>query len=725
MSAKVKVAIGFIALLPAGGIQAAAPVRHELTVTLEPEQHGIAVIDMVTLPEPLGRDQSLQFTLHPDLTVDAAPHRLRCSRPESDSSPAGLMPQTCTLTAGEPVSTLTLRYSGTIQHALRQQGDDTRGFQETPGFIGAEGVFLTGASQWYPQFGGEFVNFTLEVTLPESWRAVSQGSRRLDTVTGRQRRNRWEEQSPQEEIFLVAGPFTEYSEPDSTGPITAYAYLRTADPALARRYLDATGPVIESYQRLIGPYPYGKFALVENFWETGYGMPSFTLLGAKVIRLPFILYSSYPHEILHNWWGNGVYVDYANGNWSEGLTSYLADHLLKEQQGEGAAWRRDLLQNYTDFVGVGKDFPLAQFHGRHSASTEAVGYGKAQMVFHLLRQELGDNAFIQGLRQFYRKYRFQRAGFAELFTEFAAAGQRDLGRFAAQWIQRPGAPELRLDAVQVAQTGDAYTITGTIEQLQEGAPFELHLPVAITLQGMEAAYQTHIEMMRKRQDFSLTVPKPPLRLDVDPEFDVFRRLHPTELPAALSLAFGAERSLIVIPARAPPSLRESYEALATRWQNQGSAITVVPDDAIEDLPADGAVWLLGWENRFLDRFKENSRDEDLSWTPSAVVLNRTAYEADRATVVLATRRRGNPRQALIWLGASQAAAVAGLAAKLPHYRKYSYLVFTGAEPTVIAKGQWPVHGSPLSVIFPSGTGSQIPPPARLAVRRPLIELPLP
>jgi hypothetical protein len=56
-------------------------------------------------------------------------------------------------------------------------------------------------------------------------------------------------------------------------------------------------------------------------------MPSFTLLGSRVIRLPFILYSSYPHEILHNWWGNSVYVDYARGNWSEGLTSYLAESI--------------------------------------------------------------------------------------------------------------------------------------------------------------------------------------------------------------------------------------------------------------------------------------------------------------------------------------------------------------------------------------------------------------
>jgi len=43
----------------------------------------------------------------------------------------------------------------------------------------------------------------------------------------------------------------------------------------------STGQYLEMYEKLIGPYPYSKFALIENFWETGYGMPSFTLPGSS------------------------------------------------------------------------------------------------------------------------------------------------------------------------------------------------------------------------------------------------------------------------------------------------------------------------------------------------------------------------------------------------------------------------------------------------------------
>ncbi len=62
-------------------------------------------------------------------------------------------------------------------------------------------------------------------------------------------------------------------------------------------------------------------------------MPTYTLLGQDIVRLPFIVETSLGHEILHQWFGNLVYIDYEKGNWAEGLTTYLADHLYEEQKG--------------------------------------------------------------------------------------------------------------------------------------------------------------------------------------------------------------------------------------------------------------------------------------------------------------------------------------------------------------------------------------------------------
>ena len=202
----------------------------------------------------------------------------------------------------------------------------------------------------------------------------------------------------------MAGAWHEYS--DHAGDVEIFAFLREADPALAGKYLEATKRYLKLYEGMLPAYPYASFALVENFWETGYGMPSFTLLGPRIIRFPFILHSSYPHEILHNWWGNSVFVEFESGNWCEGLTAYLADHLVKEGLGRGAEYRRDTLKNYSNFIHEGKDFPLAEFRSRHSSASEAVGYGKSLMLWHMLRRSIGDKRFTAGLRGFYAAYRF-------------------------------------------------------------------------------------------------------------------------------------------------------------------------------------------------------------------------------------------------------------------------------------------------------------------------------
>jgi hypothetical protein len=66
----------------------------------------------------------------------------------------------------------------------------------------------------------------------------------------------------------------------------------------------------------------------------GFGFPSYTLIGGTVLRLPFIIHTSLGHEIAHCWWGNGVLVDDDGGNWSETLTTYVADYLYQEKKSE-------------------------------------------------------------------------------------------------------------------------------------------------------------------------------------------------------------------------------------------------------------------------------------------------------------------------------------------------------------------------------------------------------
>jgi hypothetical protein len=697
----------------------AAQLHHDLAVSLDPEQASLEVTDTITVPR--GTD-TLVFSLHPGLQPRLLEGDAQLARlPAATGGDRERGPERYRVTLPAGRDSFTLRYSGRIRHALQQQGEEyARSFSTTRGMISPEGVFLSGSGYWYPHIEASLLSFDLALRLPGTWKGMSQGDRLETLDAGGNRTERWRCTAPQEEIYLIAGPFTEYAH--TQNGVQAMALLRRPDPALAQKYLDATHRYIALYDELIGPYPFGKFALVENFWETGYGMPSFTLLGPKVIRLPFILNSSYPHEILHNWWGNSVYIDYESGNWAEGLTSYLADHLIKEQQGRGAGYRRNTLQKYADYAGKQKDFPLTAFRGRHSARTEAIGYGKTLMLFHMLRRHLGDAVFIEGLRSLYRQHRFRVVDFSTLQRVFSDVAQRPLDNFFAQWVERTGAPQLHASRVQAEATDTGYRLTMAVEQTQPGETYDLELPLAITLEGRQQASEIDVRIRQSRETLQLDLPARPLHVELDPGFDVFRRLHRNEIPPAISQAIGAERVLIVLPSKADTRLRDAYRKLAESWQRtSGEQLEVITDDALEAIPADRTVWLFGWKNRFRPGLSQALQAYDFQDQGERVQIGETTLAADTHSIVVMARQPRAADMALGWLAADSAAALPGLARKLPHYGRYSYLAFTGTAPNNTLKGQWPVVDSPMSVRVAQADGAVIDyQPAGLAPRSALV-----
>ncbi len=688
--------------LVAAPVSADPLLHHDLRVLLEPAEGKISVEDQLGLPLE-GTDWT--FSLHAGM----AP---RVSAVEATLSPLGAEGhlERFRLTLPEQGSPVTLSYGGRIRHGLDPVQESLGRQREwTRGIISADGVFLDGASGWYPRFEDRLIGFDLSVELPPGWLAVSQGAgpdprRSEDSVTVR-----WRESQPQDDIYLMAGAFRLYEQATPIAP--AQIYLRRADEGLANRYLEATGRYLDLYSRLIGPYPYAKFALVENFWATGYGMPSFTVLGAEVIRLPFIPTSSYPHEVLHNWWGNGVYVDYESGNWSEGLTSYLADHLLKEEAGQGAAYRRDSLQGYASYVQAEKDFPLTAFRGRHSAASQAVGYGKTLMLFHMLRRELGDETFVAGLRRFYGDNRFRTAGFAEVRRAFEAVSGRDLGPFFDQWTRRTGAPSLAIERVTRTPTETGYRIAGLVRQTQSAPPFALRIPLVVQLRDREAL-TTLVEMSGPSVGFALDLPAEPLRVALDPAFDLFRTLAPGESPPTLGALFGAERGLILTPSEASPALRDAYQALAQRWAKDSPGWGVASDRDLGALPGDRPVWLLGWENRFLAELKGAAQPFSLDGAQRTLGLPEGVFDGTGLSLGLVATRGEQPP--LAWLAADNPEALPSLARKLPHYGKYGYLVFEGSAPDNRIKGQWPAGDSALRVRLDGEA-----PPLELAPETPL------
>jgi len=683
----------------------AVKVNHKLNVKLLPSESYIEVTDTLTITKDL-LYQDIVFSLNDklnlqSLTKDVSISQIETSVPAKDigmdiddvGNNYSLRINKYAISEFDPNTDLVfvVKYSGKIDSPIEQSEENyQRGFSESPGIIDTLGVYLAGSTYWVPTFKDELENFKITTTLPLDWKTVSQGKRIEEKTENENHVDTWNSPTPQEEIYLIAAKFTEYKL--AAGSVEAYAFLRTPDESLASKYLETTAQYLEMYRQLIGPFPYSKFALVENFWETGYGMPSFTLLGEKIIRFPFILNSSYPHELLHNWWGNSVYVDFSKGNWCEGLTAYMADHLIKEQRGQAEEYRRSTLQKYTDFVNPENDFPLNKFIGRHDAPSEAIGYGKSLMFFHMLRQLVGDDAFTKAFQVFNRNNKFSKASFEDIRIAFEDVTGKDLKWIFTQWIDRTGAPKLSLENSKVENLGNVYQLTFNIKQIQNGDVYRLNVPVAIV--DREGTNIENCELSDKEGKCSFTLKAQPLKILVDPQFDVFRTLNPKEIPAALTTAYGADKTLMILPDKSAKDYK-LYKNFVDQWiKGNEEKFEIKNQNEINNVPSDKCVWILG-ENKFKTDVNKALKQFNSQIKKDSIEFESKLNPTKNNSFIASLKNPDNLNNVIVYLAVENNEAVPGLVRKLPHYGKYSYLAFEGNEPTNIDKGQWPVLNSPL------------------------------
>ncbi len=669
------------------------PTHHEMSIDLQPDIPAARIRDVITLHPEGTRGSVLHLDLHADFKLEKTAIADRPGWSVRSSPPNSQTPPLTRLHIQKPGDQtwpdslkLEIEYSGKVLDLQNEAGARDR----------MEVLLLAGESYFYARMPErERVTFRVSISTPPGWTVVAQGRRseRSDRATA------WESAEPMQEIILVADRFEEYGE--RHGNIHLYAFLKEKNPELAARYIDAAKKYLDFYEKLLGPYPYAKFALVENSRQTGWGMPSFTLLGSRIIRFPFILNTSYPHEILHNWWGNGVYVDARSGNWSEGLTAYLADHLLQEIKGKGSRYRFQQLVKFLNYVNEENDFPLAEFMARDSMASQAIGYGKTLMLFHMLRLEVGDETFLKALRHFYEHNRFRFAGFDRLRHSFASASGKDLNFFFEQWTQRKGAPQIELASAQVMAADGGHRLRLEVRQNQPGPAFALTLPVAVWLKGSGQPVLDVLDLNGKSQTFTLDFAGEPAAVRLDPYTDVFRRLDRNEVPPNIGETYGARHSISILPAAEEDlHLMQGYKRFARTVADETGTEPLL-DTRLEEIP-EGSLWIFGRHNRYAQRLRPQLEGYGVRWDESGVVVEGRKFPWQDHSFVFTLRRPGGQPGSATWVIAGSGTSVPGLMRKLPHYGKYGVLVFKGDAPDNQVKAAWPSNPGGLMKKFHPG-----------------------
>jgi len=661
-------------------------VHYDLEITLVPQEQKLEGRARVSLPEA---EKKQRLHLSPQARVESV--RLNGQKLEHSFS-RGVLEVELPREAAGSRTVLQIDYQAVFDDETPGPAMHTE--DPTYGVAGAitrEGTFLSGGSGWYPDPRQGPATWDLRVQAPAGYLAVTAGRLKEHTTGEDYSLSKWQVDVPLPSLTVSAGPYEVKTDDSGDVPVSTYFYPESQD--LASDYLQAARSHLNFFQAILGPYPFEKFAVVENFFPTGYGFPSWTLLGSRVIRLPFILDTSLPHEIAHSWWGNGIRVDYSQGNWSEAVTTYVADYLLLERESEQEAqeYRERLVRGFSSLISEDNDFPLERFMRRDSRESQAIGYGKGAMVFHMLRSEVGEQEFWEGLRCMVREYMFESAGWSDFERVFSEVADKDLKPFFEQWVQRPGAPFISLEEVHVSGMPGRWTISGTIRQ--EDPVFDLRLPVHIETPARRLVHELHLD--GREATFEFQARSRPSKFMVDPYSDVFRRLHPEEMPATVERVRGSSDLKAVAAQGLSKQELEAARMLLQTLNRQD--VSVIKEDEAADKD------LLGRDVLFLGMpEKDPAREVFEQAGKASMQKDRPFFEQESLddpenALFTVVNPEGDPETVWAYLIFGSEEAARDAVRRIAHYGSDSYLFFRDGENR--ARGTWDQAGFPLQYQF--------------------------
>ncbi len=522
----------------------------------------------------------------PEAGAAVATGNLRITSATLDGSPAGYRAKDnlFTISSGQ---TLEIRYEKSFKGERGAKGELENPGVVSSGEVSERGVSLTG--NWYPAING-LAYYELTAAVPRDFTAISEADEVTERETPTGRQYSFHFAHPVAGIDLVAGAYRETR--DAIDGIDIYAYFFPEDASLAANYIEHAKKYFRLYNELLVPYPYRRFSIVENILPTGLSMPTFTLLGREIVRLPFIPETSLGHEITHQWFGNYVYADFQKGNWLEAITTYLSDHLYEEQKGRGWEYRKNILVEFQSYVTPDKDFPLRAFVERTGFSSAAIGYGKGAMLFHMLETLIGRDTFYNSLRRLISDNKFKLASWSDVERPFEQESGKDLGWFFSQWLDRKGVPSFEV------RDPSALVLKGipsaSFEFVQKGEPYKIALSAIVTADKGEVKQTLNIE--KDRQYFNVAASGNPLKLVFDEDYDVMRTLDPSEFPPVIARLLGDEKRLVVYPKQE----KSKYAALIDIFKGEGFAVKEQREVNDKDIQS-SSLLILGSESPVLKR----------------------------------------------------------------------------------------------------------------------------
>ncbi len=609
-------------------VKAAKPLEYDLAISFDLSDHLLTGTAKITIPseEPVVLHlDGLEVTA---ILIEEAGSAVKSIRLDQGTA--------LSLPATELEKHLFISYKKQIINSFTNRIED-------------DGITLVGG--WYP-YPQQKVKYRLSATLPKGFSAYSESDnfpliRINDQVTA-------EVSKPLSSIHFVAAPYKTASLPVRAG-LSIHALFFEEDEQLATTYLAKGADYIRRYEKEIGPFLYNHFVIAANRLPTGLGMPTFTLIGQQVLRLPFIVDTSLGHEILHSWFGNSIDVNLAEGNWCEGLTAYLADHAYSKDKREDIRYRKNQLLNYHSYINKSNNFPLSDFRwaghsGKNNKAKRAVGYSKAMMLFHELNQLVGEENFSLAIKDFYKNYRDHEASWTDIRDLFQRVTKEDLTSFFNERLSRTELPDLQISDTSLTPTEQGSRLNFTVKQ-NSSEPYSLDLPIRV--QSVESHEDFIKRIDSTTTQITIDLDYRPLSFSVDPDYSLMRTLSPYEQEPVFSRFLGSDKKLIIVK----ESEQDIYSPLLSLFKREGAEV-IFDHEVTNKQLAEFDLLFLGIKHRSSRSIFANIDHPAAGFT---LEVRNNPLNGDHIAVLISSE------------SAKESKAVAR---RLSHYGRYSFLGFS-------------------------------------------------
>lgn len=286
--------------------------------------------------------------------------------------------------------------------------------------------------------------YSVDISLPRNLVLAATGVQTGSQVVDGTARYHYES-GPTRDFFLIASPdFQVVSQP--VGETVVNGYYLSDQKNAGQIAVEVASGALEIYNEKFGLYPYKELDVVEGPMRNALGVeyPGIVMIGASLYKAPekpeFEV--TVAHEVAHQWWYSVVGNNVFDEPWlDEALATYSSSLFYEFDRGPGYAqglqsyWQerydKVLSESSDDLVTA----DLKHFESLNKPSIYAgIVYTKGALFFKALRQEIGDKAFFQALRDYYQSRYFLTGHAEDLLAAFEKTSGGELDGFYQKWL---------------------------------------------------------------------------------------------------------------------------------------------------------------------------------------------------------------------------------------------------------------------------------------------------